>query len=151
MTAAEQRVQGLTGAQRSPLADVLAEDGREIREVLAGADGTRMRIDARVRVARVDRVERFDLVTAEPDAALAKSVFFADALDLKDGQAGACCLPPSMRSLPAALDFHIIWDRPGSYQHCVVHFYRNVFSASPGARMTEVAAMLECGSWREGI
>ncbi|MEA5069570.1 MAG: hypothetical protein VB067_11315 [Christensenellaceae bacterium] len=105
MTAAEQRVQGLTGAQRSPLAAVLAEDGREIREVLAGADGTRMRIGARVRVARADRVERFDLVTAEPDAELAKSVFFADALDLKGGQAGACCLPPSMRSLPAALDF----------------------------------------------
>ncbi|MEA4899972.1 MAG: hypothetical protein VB067_14420 [Christensenellaceae bacterium] len=82
MTAAEQRAQGLAGAQRPPLASVLAEDGREIREVLAGADGTRMKIDARVCVARADRVESFDLVTAEPDAELAKSVFFANALDL---------------------------------------------------------------------
>lgn len=29
------------------------------------------------------------------------------------------------------------------YQRCVVHFYRNVFSATPRARMTEVAAMLK--------
>lgn len=29
------------------------------------------------------------------------------------------------------------------YQRRVVHFYRNVFSATPWARMTEVAAMLK--------
>ncbi|MEF9973727.1 MAG: hypothetical protein RR893_07320 [Clostridia bacterium] len=81
MTEAERQTQDLV-VQKAALADILAEDGRAIRTTLDGKNGTRLQIDAKVAVAPVERLTSFDLILTEPDSELAKSIFFANALEL---------------------------------------------------------------------